>query len=122
MQDNYIKTDKDLLELNLPPLDDSETVTATAQVPAQTTNLSAMLKDNSFLTLTFSITFLILFVIFCICLVNGMFKMHNSPIAKFTRQQKSKVKQKAYVSSKNRLDTPESIDDCIRLFLERTQQ
>lgn len=121
MQDNYIKTDKDLLQLGLPPLDDSEASVATTEVPAQTTNLASMLKDNSFITLTFSITFLILLVIFFICLVKGMFKMHNSPVAKFTRQQKSKVKQKAYVSSANRLDTPESLDDCIRLFLERTQ-
>ena len=120
MQDSYIQTDKDLLELGLPPFETVSSETTT-EVSAKSPNAAALIKDNSFITLTFSITFLILLFFFIIFVIKGMLNIHNSPVAKFTRQQKSKVKQKAYVSSANRLDTPENINDCIRLFLERTR-
>ena len=45
----------------------------------------------------------------------------NRDVSKPKRQTKKLKKDQAYVSSTNKLETPESLTDCIRAFIERTK-
>ena len=113
----YIAQNEDLFNIEIPNFQ---------PVPVTTQQTNFLQEENSVQDLLMGSRLSSFLVIgLCILLIITIFailrKISNRSINKYTQQQLKKKRNAGFVSSNNKLETPENLQESIRTFLERTK-
>lgn len=121
MSKNNINTNEDMFGIDIPLIDPDGQMKPANSVEVKGVNsITLHIKENPIIGFSIVIVILIIFVIL-ILLFKKFIKKRN-PMLEYTKQQTKKLKKdQAYVSSTNKLETPDNLMDCIRAFIERTK-
>lgn len=116
MNNLYIANNEDLFNVEIPDYN------AGVQTSPASYDESPMPEYNNNQFMSFTIMVFCILLIIIICLFLKKLAKNTNPMKGYTKQQTNKASSsQAYVSSINRLQTPENIQESIRLFLERTK-
>ena len=119
---NNLESDSDLFYNSLPEIDPSgEMITSETTIVDNYDEIVNFFHAHQGPAIAVISTVSILFLVLFVLILRSIFDKSQNPMAEFTRTQKRKNKQQAYVSSSNKLQTPENINECVRIFLERTR-
>ena len=123
MSNNYIESDNDLFGLDLPTVEPDGTVNPpeTSSVVSVSDKVIDFVHQKPLLSYSVIGFAVLLFLIFLIISIKKIIAKNKNPMLEYTKQQIKRVRQQAYVSSTNKLETPDNLADCIRAFLDRTK-
>mgnify|MGYP005764723519 CR=1 FL=1 len=114
-------TEEDLFKSSIPIIDPNGQIADGNTVEVKPANvLVSYFQDNPIMS--YSISFALIIVILILIAAIKKLSQSRNPMLEYTKRQTKKLKKdQAYVSSTNKLETPESLTDCIRAFIERTK-
>lgn len=121
MSKDNIKKNEDMFGTDIPLIDPDGQIKTTNSTEVKGFNqINTYFKENPIFALSMLFIFIILMTVL-VFIVKNYLKKRN-PMLEYTKQQTRKLKKdQAYVSSSNKLETPDNISDCIRAFIERTK-
>lgn len=121
MSKRNIQTNEDMFGLDIPtihPDGQIETENTVEIKPAE--QLYSYFQENPTVMYSAIFAVVVLFILLCIIL-KKVIKKRNPMLEYAKRQTKKLKKDQAYISSTNKLETPDSLTDCIRAFIDRTK-
>lgn len=121
MSKNNIQKNEDMFGLDLPIInpDGEMEVPNTVEVKA-TDQVSSYFQENP--TVLYSVIFVIIILCIILFIIFKKLLKKRNPMLEYAKQQTKKIKKdQAYISSTNKLETPDSLTDCIRTFIDRTK-
>lgn len=121
MSKTNTNTNEDMFGIDIPLIDpDGQMKTANSIEVKDMNSTILYFQENPIIG--FSIIIVIIVSVIIIVILFQNFIKKRNPMLEYTKQQTKKLKKdQAYVSSTNKLETPENITDCIRAFIERTK-
>ena len=126
MSNNYLESDNDLFGIDLPTVDPDGSINnieppETVSVVSINDKVIDYVHNHTLVSYSvIGFAILLLFILLILAIKRIIIKNRN-PMAEYTKQQIRRSKQQAYVSSSNKLETPDNLMECIRAFLDRTK-
>lgn len=124
MSKKGIQTEEDLFVKNMPTIEPDgqlNTASSSVEVKEETNQFIAYFQENPAIAYPILGTLAVIFIIVLCLLIKKLAKNSNPMLEYAKKQTKRAKKDQAYVSSTNKLETPDSLSECIRAFIERTK-
>ncbi|MBQ4122521.1 hypothetical protein IJD44_02185 [bacterium] len=121
MSKKNIQKSEDIFGLEIPASSSDVDVTTTSSIEVKPTEQFMTYFQANPITLYSTISTLVILLII-LCIILGKITKRTNPMLEYAKQQTKKLKKdQAYVSSTNKLETPDNLIDCIKAFIERTK-